>query len=442
MRIALLRMADDEHRLIWSTHHLLIDGWSWPLVFKELSVLYGAAELGPQLLERPCAYRRYVEWLAHRDADADDRFWRAALDGVAEATPVGSGAASVGSPRQDGLDEISRRTTVDIASVARAHQVTFGTIVTAAWGLVLAHHSSRSDVVFGGAFAGRPAEVAGIESMVGPCVNNLPIRVKIDEADLVADWLEKVHDQLCDLAQHQSTPLTRIRACTGVPARMRLFESLLVIQNYVIDSAVDRIGDVRLTALRCPESTNYPLTVVVRPGVRPEVKVAYLRDRFNEAAAEALADDLVTTLDALAHASRDRLGTLMVRLRPWLRGRVADPVADKKAARRPRIAPRTEMERKLADVWRGLFGADIGTDENYFELGAHSLMLMQAHERIRASIKPDLPIVALFQYPTIRDLAMHLSESQPSGRRDEEIRARALQQRLALEARKPQTRPN
>ena len=117
-------------------------------------------------------------------------------------------------------------------------------------------------------------------------------------------------------------------------------------------------------------------------------------------------------------------------------------MVENKAGRRPRISPRTEMERKLADIWRELFGVEIGADENYFELGAHSLMLMQAHERIRASIKPDLPIVALFQYPTVRDLAMHLSETQPSGRRDEEIRARALQQRLALEARKPQTSPN
>ena len=90
------------------------------------------------------------------------------------------------------------------------------------------------------------------------------------------------------------------------------------------------------------------------------------------------------------------------------------------------------MERTLVDVWRDLFGGEIGTDENYFELGVHSLMLVRAHERICESIKPDLPVAALFQYPTVRDLAAHLTATAASSSRDTDIRARAQRQQQAV----------
>ena len=98
------------------------------------------------------------------------------------------------------------------------------------------------------------------------------------------------------------------------------------------------------------------------------------------------------------------------------------------------------MEKALVDIWRQLFDGEIGTDENYFELGAHSLMLVRAHERISATIKPDLPVVALFQYPTVRDLAAHLTASAAPSRRDADIRARVRQQQLAVQRRQAEAK--
>jgi hypothetical protein len=99
--------------------------------------------------------------------------------------------------------------------------------------------------------------------------------------------------------------------------------------------------------------------------------------------------------------------------------------------RGPQLAPRTAAERTLIEIWRAVFGADIGTDENYFELGVHSLALMQAHEQICAALKPDLPISALFQYPTVRELAAHLAGG-PAGGRGVDVRARAQRQQQAV----------
>ena len=436
MRLALLRTGDAEYRLMWTTHHLLVDGWSWPLILSELSALYADET---SALPPVCGYREYIAWLQHRHWTADKRFWREVLGKVVDATPVPAPAAGTREPRETS-GETSRRldlaTASELARLARTHQVTLSTLVSAAWSIVLAHHSGLSDIVFGTSFAGRPDDIPGIERMVGPCVNNLPIAVRVDPQLRVGEWLRRLHAQIGALTEFQATPLTEIHACSAVPNWMRLFDSLLVIQNYIVDASVRSLGDVGLRPVRCPEATTYPVTVVVTPGEQLEVKILRSGDRFGAAAAATAADDLMLVLKSLAHLGDVSLATLLARLPRESRGRAGQAGAERRLRRGPRLAPRTEMEKVLMDIWRDLFDGDIGADENYFELGMHSLMLMRAHERICAAVKVDLPVASLFQYPTVRDLAAHLTASGPAGRRDADIRARALQQQQAFARRK------
>jgi non-ribosomal peptide synthase protein (TIGR01720 family) len=456
MRIALLRTGETEHRLIWSTHHLLVDGWSWPLIFSELSALYAgeASHVGSPELEAACPYREYVAWLQQHDAAPDDVFWRGMLNGVVDPTPIPIVPEAVESNRE-GEGEVARLLTPQasaaLSALARNYQVTLGAIVSAAWSVVLAHHSGRSDVVFGASFAGRPDGIPGIETMVGPCVNNLPLRVRVDDGARVGEWLRQLHALMGELTQYQTTPLARIHACSGVPSWSRMFDSLLVVQNYIVDTKVGSLGDVRLRPLRSPESlrplrrqesTNYPATVLVRPGDQLEIRAQGAGDRFGFASAAAAADDLVTVLASLADLKDGTVGGLLACLPSRTRGVAGRPAAERRRRRGPRLAPRTEMEKALTDIWRELFDGEMGTDENYFDLGAHSLMVVRAHERITAAIKPDLPIVALFQYPTVRDLAAHLTVGAAFGRRDADIRARAQNQQRAVERRKAQAEAN
>jgi len=453
MRIALMRTGHAEHRLIWSTHHLLVDGWSWPLIFSELSALYTAPATA-QGLGPACAYREYVEWLQRHDEAADDDFWRGVLSGVADPTPIPAALENRDGTRE-AEGEVTRlmsvQATAALGTLARSHHVTLGAIVGAAWSVVLAHHSGRADVVFGASFAGRPDGIPGIETLVGPCVNNLPIRVRVDEGTRVGEWLREVHALMGELTQYQTTPLARIHACSDVPTWLRMFDSLLVVQNYIVDTKVGSLGEARLRPLRSPESlrpgrrresTNYPATVLVRPGEQLEIRTQGAGERFGAASAAAAADDLVTVLATLAESKDATVSVLLASLPAETRGQAGRAAAERRRRRGPRLAPRTEMEKALVDIWRQLFDGEIGTDENYFDLGAHSLMLVRAHERISSTIKPGLPIAALFQYPTVRDLAAHLTAGSAPGRRDADIRARARNQQRAVERRKAQAEAN
>src|SRR6185295_4356876 len=200
----------------------------------------------------------------------------------------------------DTVRRLDASTTSAVSLMARAHQVTLSTLISGAWSMVLAHHSGRSEVVFGASFAGRPEGVDGIERMIGPCVNNLPIVVQVDQQAGVGEWLRRLHAQIGELTGYQTTPLPEIHACSAVPSWMRLFDSLLVIQNYIVGANVRQLGDVRLRPLHCPEATNYPATIVVRPGEQLEVEIMRSGERLASRAAAMAADDLVTVLTALS----------------------------------------------------------------------------------------------------------------------------------------------
>jgi non-ribosomal peptide synthase protein (TIGR01720 family) len=440
MRAALVRLADQRHRLIWTTHYLLIDGWSWPIIFRELAALYADARTRDAALMPACGFRTYVEWLRRYDLEAGDRFWRGQLAGFAEPTPLAT------RPHTSDLEhgapiEIVRRLSADttraIEAAARAAQVTPGAVIAAAWSLAIAHVSARADVVFGASFQGRPAVLPGMEAMVGPCANDVPVRVAVDGERAVGAWLQQVHQHLHELSDYQHTPLTRIHAGTAVPASLRLFDSLLkVFYEHVEDSAVLRVGDARITPVRRPEATSYPLTVVVRFEGVAEIKLTSKPTAAREVDAAAMLEVFVAALHALAFEQPETVGALAASLPASLRGRAREGAAGMTVRRRtPVVAPRTEMERTVAQVWQDLFGDEtIGLDENWFDLGAHSLLLARAHEALRAQINPDLTIVELLQYPTVRTLAAYLSNS--ATRRQSDPAARAQQQRQAANRRR------
>ena len=184
MRVAVIRLAEDLDQVVWTSHHILLDGWSLPLLFKEFSSAYAARRQGRTLDEpRPRPFRDYVAWLQRQDLTEAKCFWREHLKGVSAPTPLGVDTAS---GRRDGPDahdalhfQLSQSTTRSLKELAGRHQLTLNTIVQGAWALLLSRYSGSSDVMFGCVVSGRPADIAGVEAMVGLFINTLPVRVRV-----------------------------------------------------------------------------------------------------------------------------------------------------------------------------------------------------------------------------------------------------------------------
>ncbi|WP_245672572.1 condensation domain-containing protein, partial [Aldersonia kunmingensis] len=189
VRFTLVRTAHDAWQLGVTVHHILLDGWSMPLLMRDLLVLY-AVSGDLSVLPRVRDYRNFLVWLADRDRQRSLDTWARALDGVKGPTllesvsrqGIGSGAGKVSV-------ELSEAETARLAEVAAGLGVTVNTMVQAAWAILLGRMTGSSDVVFGATVSGRPADVAGVESMVGLFINTIPVRVRIATDATVAGLL-------------------------------------------------------------------------------------------------------------------------------------------------------------------------------------------------------------------------------------------------------------
>ncbi|HYR11627.1 MAG TPA: amino acid adenylation domain-containing protein, partial [Longimicrobium sp.] len=315
-RLTLVRLAEDEHLLLWTLHHLILDGWSHTQVLREALARYAALRGGaPFDPPAPRPYRDFVAWLRGRDAGAAEAFWRGALEGVREPTPLGIDAP--GHPGADtGFSNVRRTLPPELSRAlrerARAHRVTLNTLFQGAWALTLSRYAGEDDVVFGATASGRPASLAGVEEMVGPFINTLPVRVRVPDDAQAGPWLAELQARQAAAREHEHSALVDVQGWTEVPRGRPLFESILAFENFPrVEGAGAGTGGLTVGGLSGVSRTGYPLTLVVHPGDEVLLKAYADRARISDAATERLLGHLETVLRALAEApSEMRLGEI------------------------------------------------------------------------------------------------------------------------------------
>jgi amino acid adenylation domain-containing protein/non-ribosomal peptide synthase protein (TIGR01720 family) len=310
LRVALFQLDDDRHRLFLSLHHLLLDGWSLPIVLDELFRLYAAHSEGrPLRLDRPRPYGEYIAWLQKQDGARTAAFWRERLAGFSAPTPLGvDHPPSAGQARFAELRRtLSEPVSEAIAAFSRRHPITTSTLLQGAWALLLSRYSGEDDVLFGATVSGRSPPIPGIESMVGLFINTLPSRVRVEGSARVVDWLTRLQAGLTELRDLEHSSLVDAQGQSDVPRGTPLFESLLVFENFPFDEALfQRPGGLRVVEQVTAEHTNYPLTVVGALRGRMFLRLSYDRRRFEAPAIEQVMGHLETLLLGLA-TSPERL---------------------------------------------------------------------------------------------------------------------------------------
>ncbi|QRN94792.1 non-ribosomal peptide synthase/polyketide synthase [Archangium violaceum] len=317
MRVTAIRLGEDSYRFLWSNHHLLLDGWSLGLIIHEVFALYDAFRTGStaQLPSRP-PFRDYIAWMQGRDASADESFWRSTLAGLSAPTPLPSDthAAPAGgeAPSSHSFElELGPGDTSAIQAFARQHQLTLNTLAQASWALVLSRYSGESDVVFGTTVAGRPPELPGSDNMMGLFINTLPVRVSLPSASsAVLPWLKSLQDHQLQARQYEYSSLVQLQALSGIPRGNSLFESLLVVENYPLDSAMQQRTSMEVKDFLAVERTNYPLTLAVLPGDHIHLRLSYEAPRFESASMQRLLAHWRNALVSLVANASSSLGDL------------------------------------------------------------------------------------------------------------------------------------
>jgi amino acid adenylation domain-containing protein/non-ribosomal peptide synthase protein (TIGR01720 family) len=317
LRLALLHLGRGRQRFVLTFHHLLLDGWSLSLVLRDVVGGYLARVRGrpPALPARP-PYRDYIAWLARQDLGHAEAFWRADLGDFETPTVPDTGrAAPPQGPATHGEHELElpAPSSAALQAFARREQLTLGTLTHGAWAVLLARSSGQDDVLFGSLVSGRPAELAGVEDMIGLFINTLPLRVRVPAAAPVSRWLHELQQHATELRRFQHTPLARLQAWTGVPRGQPLFQSVVVFENYPAEIATppqERDGAPWSVRVRALQLTNYPLHLMVVPGPRLLLHLTYDRRRIPERAAARLLEHLGALLGAIPEQPAARLGDL------------------------------------------------------------------------------------------------------------------------------------
>ncbi|MDT8913027.1 non-ribosomal peptide synthase/polyketide synthase [Amycolatopsis sp. PS_44_ISF1] len=318
-RLAIAALPGGEVDLVWTSHHVLLDGWSAAQVFAEVCECYAAAAAGAEpglLTRRP--YRDYLGWLAGQDEHRAQEHWRATLAGFEAPTPLPwdrppapEGQAWSGASVRAGLDPAA---TTRLREFAGAHGLTVNTVVQGAWALLLSAASGERDVVFGTTVSGRPAELAGVETMVGLFINTVPTRVGVHSGSTVARWLGGLQAAQSESRDHDFVSLAQLRPLSDVPAGQNLFDSMVVFENYPISEPATP-GAPRVLAVTSADATTYPLCLRAALDEQLTLDLAYDPARFDAATAATLNARLRSLLDALVADPDRRLGAL-----PWLSG--------------------------------------------------------------------------------------------------------------------------
>jgi amino acid adenylation domain-containing protein/thioester reductase-like protein len=317
MRWTLVRLAPEHLVFLWSFHHLVMDGWCQPLVFQELFALYDALGQGREpVLPRRRPYRDYLAWLQQQSLEQAETYWRRALQGFSAPTPLGlpqSARGEAAGPSGRALASLSAEASAALQALARQHQLTLSTVVNGAWAVLLSRYSREQDVVFGVTVSGRPASLAGSETMIGMFINTLPLRIQADPQAPLLPWLKALQQQALELRQHEHSPLVQIQGWSEVPRGLPLFESIVVFENYPVGAALEgRRADqpLRVAEVQAVEQTNYPLSLFVLPGQQLALQLLYDAGRFEPWAAEGLVGHLRSILEGIAARPEARLWQL------------------------------------------------------------------------------------------------------------------------------------
>ncbi|MGA9662888.1 MAG: condensation domain-containing protein, partial [Pseudomonas alloputida] len=307
-RMLLVRLDEQRHQLIWTYHHILLDGWSTSQLMGEVLACYSG-----QTLDSVVPYRDYIGWLRQQDPRHSETFWKQQLASLQEPTYLADAFASGerGNGHQALYSRFSVAQTETFKAVAQYQRITLNTLVQGAWLLLLSRYSGQRSVSFGATVAGRPAALPGVQSMLGLFINTLPVIHEVDPQAQVGQWLQQLQRINLELRDHEYTALGEIQRWAGRSGQP-LFDSIIVFENQPLDRTLRewkddslQFGDVGGSGL-----TDFPMDLMVIVEDQLIIEYMYLRQCFSEEAVAGIRANMEALLQALSLDGQARLGNL------------------------------------------------------------------------------------------------------------------------------------
>ncbi|HLJ87501.1 MAG TPA: amino acid adenylation domain-containing protein, partial [Candidatus Angelobacter sp.] len=312
LRFTLLRLKEDRYKLVMTHHHVLMDGWSNAVFVSELFELFRCGE-EPCALPHPRGYEDYLAWLAIQDRDAARLAWREHLEGFLEPALIAAPELkdSVRSMPEHVAAGLTVEQTKWLRAAARNRGLTLNTVLQGLWAILLGRLTGRMDVVFGITVSGRPAELVGVERMVGLFINTVPLRVRLQPDETLSSLLDRMQSEQARLMSFQHMGLLEIQKEAGI---RNLFDTVLVFENYPLDRTLFKaaLPGVSVVGIDAWNATHYPLTLVALPGEALRLELVYDPARMESSMVSSVAERLMRLLEQAIAKPEEQIHNLEI----------------------------------------------------------------------------------------------------------------------------------
>lgn len=411
MRLAVVRTGEMSHQCVWTQHHVVMDGWCGPILLNELALFYPAFCAGRDAAAPPPPqYKEYIGWLKQQDPVDAERFWRGSLAGIRRPTAPGTEDPHfqpAPQPERWGAatESVGRDRTAALSALARDRRLTLNTLLQGAWALVLSRLSRQDDVVFGVTVSGRPAQLPAVERIIGLFMNTVPCRVPVPRDTPLTEWLIALQAAQAESRRFDYCSTGEIHDWTDVPLTTRLYDSVLVVENY--PGGKEREG---ATGQFVGGRTSYLLTVIIQTGPDLSLTAVYDGARMDRDAAQTVLQQLQSVLHLFLADPESTVGAVLERMPLRIPRIRAERAESSGAAADDR--PQTTVEEQLATLCQELLQVpQVPMTASFFALGAHSLLLTRLASRIRYEFDVELPLRTYFEALSLRELAGAIEEA-------------------------------
>ncbi|HMS64575.1 MAG TPA: amino acid adenylation domain-containing protein [Ignavibacteria bacterium] len=317
MRCTLIKLTESKYKFVWTFHHIIMDGWSYPIIQNEVFSIYDHLLNSKEIdLPKPVPYKQFILWLNKQDKESAGKFWKNELKGLDSPTIISSNYSDIQGKEGEAKEidlHFSVKETSEIQLAAKKNQLTLNTVIQGVWADLLSTYSGEEEVLFGATVSGRDPSLRGVENMIGLFINTLPVRVKVDKSKDLILWLKEIQSNHLERDQYSYSSLIDIQEISGFPRGTQLFENILVFENYPPDRSAENIDrGIQISNLFAVERTNFPLTIVIAPGQSLSIKFIYDTSKYSPVLIEQIKTNFKTLLENFSKNSESKLSEISI----------------------------------------------------------------------------------------------------------------------------------
>lgn len=391
MRFAVIRQRESEHRILWTCHHILLDGWSATVVLQDLLKLYSGTEIGEK-----SELKEYAAWYKNRSVDRAIEYWKGVIEKNSQSTIVGKRISGTGVEAINA--SIGPESLEKLSIAARESNLTLSTVVHAAWTLAVSSLTNKDKLYVGTTVSGRSIDIPDLDQTAGMFSKVLPVSAVLNPVEQANDWMKRLQSEMASAREFEYFSESEVCALPGISSQ--LFDSLVVFENIPVSNSAET--KLRMVDYKSGLTSAFALTLAVLPVDSLEIRLIFKKDRVSRNIVEWLIQEFV---EVLVRFSQDK-NSLVSDLR-----NITSPAPSNIAAlSNGTTAYYTEVQNKFEHdirlIWQEVLEVEeIGLHDNFFDIGGRSLSAVRVFILLKERLNINASPIVLLEHPTIDALA-------------------------------------